>query len=133
MNNNSFKYKKCFITTKTSFTETLFSIFGKKTEIWQPFRFFVIWLYLDSRIIFFSIRSYSQTKFIFNQKVLNSIRKAFVYISFGKLYKLGQPYKLGQEVSNYFVSEYTPPSVTLFYYENWILRKSLYSVPFIIS
>ena len=41
----------------------------------------------------------------------NSIKKAFVYISFEKLCKLGQPYKMGQKVSNYFVPEYTPPSV----------------------
>ena len=41
----------------------------------------------------------------------NSIKKAFVYISFEKLYKLGQPYELGQKVSNYFVPEITPPTV----------------------
>ena len=39
----------------------------------------------------------------------NSIRKPFVYISFEKLYKLRQPYKFSQKVSNYFVPEYTPP------------------------
>ena len=45
----------------------------------------------------------------------NSIRKPFVYISFEKLYKLGQPYKFGQKVPNYFVPEHTPPSeVTTF-------------------
>ena len=66
----------------------------------------MIWLYLDSRIIF--LYAFKKLNLLHFQE--NLIRKAFVYISFENLYKLGQPYKLGQKVSNYD-PEYTPPSV----------------------
>ena len=49
----------------------------------------------------------------------NSVRKAFVYISFEKLYK--QPYKLGQKVSNYFFPEYTPPVYIIFHMNEYFL------------
>ena len=63
-----------------------------------------------------NISSYFQMKFFDNRFESpavyfqeNRIGRAFVSVNFRKLFKLGQPYKLGQKVSNYFVPFYTPP------------------------
>ena len=88
--------------------------------------------YRDTRINFFD--SFKKPFWLSNLVYLKekSIRKAFIHVSFEKLYKLGQPYKLKQKVSNYFVPEYTPPSVRIIWYKysrkfSWFLiRKELF-------
>ena len=53
--------------------------------------------FIKSRIsLFFYKYSFQMSNLMYFQE--NRIGRAFVYISFEKLYQLGQPYKLGQKL-----------------------------------